>query len=139
MVEVDREPYKPDLRYIDPAILAGGTDYRNADMYSVGVLLFYLLTGKYPFDPETTENQALTVPSFVSSEASRLLHCLLNPEPAKRPSAVEALEEADFITKHEKPLLKGWRKNSNSSVFYYMHTVYDYLEQSKESSGSGSE
>jgi serine/threonine protein kinase len=39
--------------YMAPEVLAGGKASQRSDVYSIGVLLYYLVTGTYPVDGET--------------------------------------------------------------------------------------
>lgn len=89
-------------------------DEAKCDVWSVGIVLYVLLSGAHPFDLDGRQTrdqivQNILYGSFymsndtwgtVSSEAKALLTALLEVDPAKRPSASEALEHAWFASPH---------------------------------------
>ncbi|EGW35129.1 uncharacterized protein SPAPADRAFT_53469 [Spathaspora passalidarum NRRL Y-27907] len=90
--------------YAAPEIVSG-LKYHGAasDIWSCGVILFALLTGRLPFDDENIRNLLLKVqagsfemPDDLSREAQDLISKMLNADPAKR-------IKIDVILKH--PLL----------------------------------
>jgi 3-phosphoinositide dependent protein kinase-1 len=76
----------------------------EADMWSFGVLLFQLLSGKLPFRGITEYHTMLavaagdyTVPSWISSDATDLIKKLLVREPNLRLTAAEAKNHPFFV------------------------------------------
>lgn len=91
-------------------------DEAKCDVWSVGIVLYVLLSGAHPFDLDGRQTrdqivQNILLGSFsmsdegsmwssVSREAKELLTLLLDVDPAKRPSAAEALDHAWFASPH---------------------------------------
>lgn len=121
-VEVDsRDPvgrYAGTPPYVAPERVAGSPPHPAGDVYSLGVLLFEMLTGRRPF-PETTWEELAEatredpgpepggVPGLPGSAAA-LCGRMLAAEPADRPDAVEcgvALEASLAPAMPGRPLL----------------------------------
>ncbi|KAG2639084.1 serine/threonine-protein kinase AtPK2/AtPK19-like [Panicum virgatum] len=102
------------LVYMAPEIILGRGHDKAADWWSVGILLFEMLTGKPPFVGNRDKVQQkivkekLKLPSFLSSEAHSLLKGLLHKEPNKRLGS--GPRGSDEIKNHKwfKPI--NWRK-----------------------------
>ncbi|XP_078736601.1 hormonally up-regulated neu tumor-associated kinase [Lampetra fluviatilis] len=90
--------------YAAPEILSQKPYGTPADVWSLGVSLFVMLTGTLPFTVEPFNIRALLtkiltdsmnpIPAHLSADAVRFTKSLLNPDPALRPSAREALTDA---------------------------------------------
>uniref|UniRef100_A0AAJ7UD08 non-specific serine/threonine protein kinase n=1 Tax=Petromyzon marinus TaxID=7757 RepID=A0AAJ7UD08_PETMA len=90
--------------YAAPEILSQRPYGTPADVWSLGVSLFVMLTGTLPFTVEPFNIRALLtkiltdgmspIPAHLSADAVRFTKSLLNPDPALRPSAREALTDA---------------------------------------------
>lgn len=96
--------------YAAPEIVLG-LKYHGAasDVWSCGVILFALLTGRLPFDDENIRNLLLKVqagsfelPPELSSEARDLLACMLTVDPALRLSTADVLKHP-LLTKYPIP------------------------------------
>lgn len=102
------------VEYMSPEIVLGKGHDKAADWWSVGILLFEMLTGKPPFTGNRQKIQQkivkdkLKMPAFLSSEAHSLLKGLLQKDPTKRLGS--GLKGSDEIRDHKwfKPI--NWKK-----------------------------
>ncbi len=88
------------LLYMAPEVLSSeGYDHR-ADIYSLGILIYQILTGSLPFDFENPieivkwhlSNKKIVLPGF-SFELENLLNSMLDTEPSKRPENISIVLE----------------------------------------------
>lgn len=87
--------------YMAPEIIMGKGHDKAADWWSVGILLYEMLTGKQPFTggnrhkiQQKIVKDKLKLPTFLSGEAHSLLKGLLQKDPSKRlGSGPNGLEE----------------------------------------------
>lgn len=84
-------------QYMAPEIISHGHSTSGADVYSTGVLLYELLSGRTPFDGPGTDFTiayrhvtALPPELDLPRELWRTVHALLAKDPRDRPSAAEA-------------------------------------------------
>ena len=103
------------VEYMAPEIVAGRGHGMAADWWSVGILLFEMLTGQPPFRSKNRgalQKKILTdkikYPTFLSAPAHKLLSALLQREEAKRLGS--GADGAAAIQRHD--FFKGvnWRK-----------------------------
>ena len=97
-------PVLGTINYIAPEMLysARGGDFKS-DIYSLGVTLFEILTGRLPFDGEDVAELALqhrqelpgelrSLVPHLPTRAARLVHQMLAKEPLRRPSSRDTIE-----------------------------------------------
>ncbi len=98
--------------YLAPEVLAGAPPTRQSDLYSLGILLFHLLTNKYPYvaiDIETlraahADGYRTWLRDLRPDLPHGLVHTIeraIDPDPARRFNTAGALEEA----LHQNPAL----------------------------------
>ena len=91
--------------YLAPEVLAGGPATAQSDVYSVGVLLYLLLTGSYPVQAATladlrrahASRQHADLPDTEQAIPNRLRQVVaraLNPNSARRYASADALGDA---------------------------------------------
>jgi eukaryotic-like serine/threonine-protein kinase len=114
-------PVMGTLRYVAPEMLytAEGGDAQS-DVYSLGVTLFEMLTGRVPFDAEDVAELAAqhrqelpgdlrSLVPHLPTRAARLVHHMLAKQPLRRPLAREivsrlvALEIETFSERYSQP------------------------------------
>ncbi|XP_042476669.1 serine/threonine-protein kinase AtPK2/AtPK19-like [Macadamia integrifolia] len=103
------------VEYMAPEIVLGKGHHKAADWWSVGILLFEMLTGKPPFIGGNREKiqqkiirDKIKLPGFLSSEAHSLLKGLLQKEESRRlgsrPGGSEEIKQHKWF----KPI--NWKK-----------------------------
>ncbi|KAJ4971214.1 hypothetical protein NE237_004313 [Protea cynaroides] len=103
------------LEYMAPEIVLGKGHDKAADWWSVGVLLFEMLTGKPPFIGGNRQKiqqkiikDKIKLPGFLSSEAHSLLKGLLQKDVSKRLGSGPGGSEEIKCHKWLKPI--NWKK-----------------------------
>jgi serine/threonine-protein kinase len=91
--------------YVAPEVLDGGTATAQSDVYSLGVLLFHLLTTSYPVQGRNL-NEIRTAHASgsrmslrglrpdVPAALSRCIECAIDPSPSRRWDSADAFGEA---------------------------------------------
>ena len=116
--------------YISPEVLKGDYD-EKCDLWSMGVITFFLLSGKRPFngEDEVIEEKIQTCDyTFeaedwrgISVEAKKFIKALIEPRVGKRLSAEQALQHAWI--KNSKPTLSGEDEQDVAEIFLRLKTV----------------
>ncbi|XP_077232820.1 serine/threonine-protein kinase AtPK2/AtPK19-like [Tasmannia lanceolata] len=103
------------VEYMSPEIVLGKGHDKAADWWSVGILLFEMLTGKPPFFSGNREKiqqkiikDKIKLPAFLSSEAHSLLKGLLQKDASKRVGG--GLGGGDEIKRHKWFKSINWKK-----------------------------
>ena len=127
------------LYYMAPEVIKQNYNYK-CDIWSVGIILYILLTGKYPFDSlvksriktkiEDGEFDEENIKYKNSSkELKDLLKHLLNVNPTFRYNAKDALKH-DFFKKNDGEFL--FKRNlNNKTISNYLHTFLNYSLKTK--------
>ena len=94
--------------YMAPEVFLGAFKYdaKAADMWSCGVVLYALLVGRLPFDPEdpsfarsvVTASYELPQALSISESCTDLLSRLLDPDPSRRATAEQVLKHPWFLS-----------------------------------------
>ena len=87
--------------YLAPEILAGGDATVQSDIYSLGVLLFYLVTGSYPVRArslrdlrlahERNERTSIRAQADLSPHLARIVERAIDPRPSRRYQSADGL------------------------------------------------
>jgi serine/threonine protein kinase len=89
-----------------PEVISGRPYSERADMYSVSMILFELLTGNYPFEglgqievavQVSQHNVRPTIPDFCPAPLAKFIQQCWDIDPVKRISATQALTIIDSI------------------------------------------
>jgi len=100
------------VHYVSPEIVLNiPFDGKKSDIWSLGVCLYTILTGHFPFDSdienysEYKENifdkivaNQLRFPSYISTDAQIIIKSMMNNEPDKRPDINTLLQQTWFCT-----------------------------------------
>ncbi|KAJ3682921.1 hypothetical protein LUZ60_013148 [Juncus effusus] len=107
--------------YMAPEIIQGRGHDKAADWWSVGILLFEMLTGKPPFAGNNRNKvqqkiikEKIKLPGFLTSEAHSLLKGLLNKEAKKRLGS--GTSGSDEIKNHKWFKSINWRKLESREI-----------------------
>jgi serine/threonine-protein kinase len=105
--------------YLAPEVLAGRSATQQSDVYSLGVLLYHVLTGSYPIPSRTVADlrrahdrtarvPVRTLRPDVPQPLARAITRACNPRPERRYTNVDALGR-DLAALHHRPLMKRVR------------------------------
>ena len=127
------------LYYMAPEVIKQNYNYK-CDIWSVGIILYILLTGKYPFDSLVKSRIKTKIEDGefdkenikyknCSKELKDLLKHLLNVNPNFRYNAKDALKH-DFFKKNDGEFL--FKRNlNNKTISNYLHTFLNYSLKTK--------
>jgi TolB-like protein/Tfp pilus assembly protein PilF len=126
--------------YLAPEILAGGQASVASDVYSLGVLLFYLLTGKYPVHAESVEalkaahsgsarRSLLDVAPRIAKPLARIVDRALAPDPRQRFASAAELQQAlrGFARGSSRPVASSWHTWMAAALIAIMVAVVGVL------------
>ncbi|OMP07094.1 hypothetical protein COLO4_07632 [Corchorus olitorius] len=101
--------------YMAPEILQSKGHNKDADWWSIGILLYEMLTGQPPFTHPSRQKlqqriiqEKIKLPPFLSTEAHSLLKGLLQKEPSRRLGSGPS--DGDEIKKHKWFQSINWKK-----------------------------
>ena len=107
--------------FISPEIASRNAHGLEADVWSLGCMMYTFLTGKPPFDTEGIRNTLNKVvqaefemPKYLSNEAQDLITCLLRKNPMDRIPLTKVLEHP-FMTKQRHKMIPTLLPSSTSS------------------------
>jgi serine/threonine protein kinase len=119
--------------YMAPEMFSDGLYTRSVDMWSVGVILYRLLTkGKYPFVPEElkqlAKNQQLNIEAkfrdiACSPNCMHLLRALLEPDVMKRSPYYVAVEHPFILQEDREPALRYFEVENAQEVTLRLRQV----------------
>jgi hypothetical protein len=95
------------MAYAPLEVLDEGSPTVKSDIYSLGLLAYFVITGRHPFDPTTTPLRLMRAVSAgldveaagVRPELTQLLRSMVSVNPEDRPSSTKAVFET--ICQHE--------------------------------------
>ncbi len=127
------------LLYIAPEVLQGKKYDHRVDIYSLGILIYQILTGSSPFESENPmeiirwhlSKKNLNFTNFVPEEFKSLLNSMLNPDPSRRPQNV--LEVINILKKLNPELkqIKNFKVRKPFGKDEALKTSIDVLESIK--------
>lgn len=90
-VSVNKDSYTNEMMPPE-LVLSDSAAASCCDIWSLGLILYYLITGYFPFDSQSSSYQGkIAYPSNISTELLDLLQILLNQDPQKRPEISEII------------------------------------------------
>ncbi|MBI2082770.1 MAG: protein kinase [Deltaproteobacteria bacterium] len=140
----DDRPIGGTLAYLAPEILSGGDPSPRSDIYSLGILLFELTTGRLPFQIadfptalkahhlDTPDHPSRLLPSLPPAWGEFILR-LLNKDPQDRPAeAAELIREINltFGTKFPTETIPSRQKRLSSLPFVGHEMTFKTLSRS---------
>lgn len=109
------KPNKDLIPYLSPEVLSGENHTPHSDIWSLGVILYYLIQGKLPFDGDNSDkiiqliqNSTFVLPTDADDNLSDLITKMLNKDPHKRPT-IDEIKTHPFI-RNEKILNVDYKR-----------------------------
>jgi len=122
--------------FISPEIASRNAHGLEADVWSLGCMMYTFLTGKPPFDTEGIRNTLNKVvlaefemPKYLSPEAQDLISCLLRKNPMDRIPLSKVLEHP-FMTKTRK-MIPTLLPSSSSSSFKPINSFNESIDSGR--------
>ena len=106
--------------YLPPEVLAGAPATPQSDIYGLGVLMFHLVTGRYPYRAETLDElreahaaqrrtRVRDLRPDLPGSMVNVVECALDSDPARRFASAGAMEAALAFPAPPRPVwLPGW-------------------------------
>lgn len=111
--------------YVSPEILNPNKSYsgKAADIWSIGVMLYTMLVGRYPFHDREASTLFMkirkgdySIPDCISSRAKCLLRSLLRHDPSERLQADEIIQHPWFKTSSSRAASYGSTSKLDSKI-----------------------
>ncbi len=131
------------VHYISPEQASGGVTDAKSDIYSVGIMMYEMLTGKLPFDGDTPEQVAVKqIQSFAESPLKlnpnlpqglvEILVRAMQKNPGKRyQSAAEMLRDIDEFKKNPDILFEYKYFNEDGNTKYFTTPERDDIKSTE--------
>ncbi|GMF21217.1 unnamed protein product [Phytophthora lilii] len=138
-----------DLQASQPEPVRNPEGGVQSDMWSVGIVLYVLLSGTHPFDPDGRQTRDQMISSIqsgqfsmvsprwdaISSEAKELISALLQISPDARPTASQALHFKWFKSQHTSRQSLAVSISDTEGLEQYRHLMRRKF-RSRQSAGS---
>jgi len=108
------------LNYLAPEVHQGQSGTMSSDIWSIGVLLYEMLTGRLPFMGDTengtwrniVQSEPSPLPQHISPEVKKLVSLLLSKSPDRRP-AIDKILITKLVTRYVKTIVSYGRLTKN--------------------------
>lgn len=108
------------LNYLAPEVHQGLAASKNADIWSLGIILYEMISGKLPFTGETeaatwksvVQTDPPPLPQHISSDVKKLVTILLTKSPDRRPS-IDQIVLTKLVTRYVKLIVGYGRMAKN--------------------------
>ena len=121
-LEMSRNEVNTSIFFAAPEVIKDRTYNMNSDIWSIGVYLFILLYGYYPFDVTSEESLKISIvekevspptvnPINVSNDALKFIFKLLKKNSQERPSASNCLKDQWFFKETPEIIIEEQERN----------------------------
>ncbi|CUI14844.1 protein kinase, putative [Bodo saltans] len=133
------------LAYVSPEVLAGQYDAFKADLWSLGCILYVMLTSHFPFGsavgPELerriSAGEVNPLPPSVSGAARDLTMSLLLMNPKERPSLDDVINHPFFVLQGEDGAVESLRRTkSDGNLVTGSADTFEQVEVEDDGAGS---